>query len=516
MGALCDRLAKDFAGHAKRLAPTLLEKVRSDKTRVIDALDDCLGRLTKSGALTFDGAVDAAAAFVTAPNPLGRHAALTWIAKAAAHDKPAAVAKKLPELLDLLQPLYEDGAAATRTDALATLVGFLRPLDFPTRSTALAKVPPKKAQLAQQMLDGAARPPPVAARCRRAHRAAADGAGAAGDGTGAAEGGGAEAGGSAEGGAAPKAAAAPKPKAAGGSSKAAAWSEPELPGEPALLEALETSSLFEGGLVEKLGKKEWKERQEACNELATRVKGLGDDKEKDAATAELVLWQLSRAPGAAEKMFQVAVEVLDVISAVAGWPAVGRRSAARLIGWATAQLGAPKTKEAASEALSSCARRASPRGSSPGAHRRHEADESEGAAGGGRVGRRRLPRLRRRRPAARRTGGPRSRRPRAPAGLGARGGGGAAPRAHRRVRRAAAHVAAPRTAKEPRANRSPRRWRRAPRAAAAVAASTATVPPPSSAAPTPPSPPPPPLPAAPPPPPRRSRRTRSRPAAASC
>ena len=144
LGALCDRLAKDFAGHAKRLAPTLLEKVRSDKTRVIDALDDCLGRLTKSGALTFDGAVDAAAVFVTAPNPLGRHAALTWIAKAAAHDKPAAVAKKLPELLDLLQPLYEDGAAATRTDALATLVAILRPLDFPTRSTALAKVPPKR------------------------------------------------------------------------------------------------------------------------------------------------------------------------------------------------------------------------------------------------------------------------------------------------------------------------------------------------------------------------------------
>ena len=64
-----------------------------------------------------------------------------------------------------------------------------------------------------------------------------------------------------------------------------------------------------------------------------------------------MLWQRARAPGAAEKMFQVAGEVLDVISAVAGWPSVGRRSAARLIGWATAQLGAPKTKEAASEAL---------------------------------------------------------------------------------------------------------------------------------------------------------------------
>ena len=160
MGALAAPLGKDFASHAKRLAPALFEKGGVKNSQVVEAVKSTLDTMASS-CLLLEEAIEIAKPASGSKDGLVQACAVRCVRACLLKTEAAAITKQLTPLKDFLLPLTDGSTADVRTAAFETFSAACGLLESAAAASWLDLLPPKKSARVQELLG--LQPQPVAA-----------------------------------------------------------------------------------------------------------------------------------------------------------------------------------------------------------------------------------------------------------------------------------------------------------------------------------------------------------------
>jgi hypothetical protein len=371
VGALAAPLGKDFARHAKLLAPSLFRRGGERNTQVVDGVKATLDAIARAGCLPLADAIEATKGKEAAAstNPSVQSCAVRFVKECVACAGGPSATKALGELSALLLPVTDASSPEARAAAVEALAAVAAALEPPAAATWLDSLPPKTAERVRELAGktertagtaGTAAAPTAAAASTApapaapapasasapaplAKRAASGASGGAPKPTGAS---------------APKSACAPSSggTSGGGGGGAEAWTEPPLPSTEEYSVLVGSSDAAPpASVLKQLGSESWQERLEGVKALTRALEGWPAEQLTPLA-AELAfhsLEALTTNPKKPERIVSVLVAIMECMRAVAErFPLIGRRSAHRAIKLAVAHcLGNKQARPATFEAL---------------------------------------------------------------------------------------------------------------------------------------------------------------------
>jgi hypothetical protein len=153
VGALEAPLGKDFARHAKLLAPSLFRRGGERNTQVVDGVKATLDAIARAGCLPLADAIEATKGKEAAAstNPSVQSCAVRFVKECVACAGGPSVTKALGELSALLLPVTDASSPEARAAAVEALAAVAAALEPPAAATWLDSLPPKTAERVREL-----------------------------------------------------------------------------------------------------------------------------------------------------------------------------------------------------------------------------------------------------------------------------------------------------------------------------------------------------------------------------
>ena len=368
VGALAAPLGKDFARHAKLLAPSLFKRGGERNTQVVDGVKATLDAIARAGCLPLADAIEATKGKEAAAstNPSVQSCAVRFVKECVACAGIASTTKALGDLSAMLLPVTDASSPEARAAAVEALAAVAAALEPPAAATWLDSLPPKTAERVRELAGKTERTTGTAGTAGTASAPTAAAPAAPAPTSASAPAPFAKRAASGASGAAPKPGGASAPKSAGapsgggtsggGGGGAEAWTEPSLPSAEEYSVLVGSSDAAPpASVLKQLGSESWQERLEGVKALTRALDGWPAEQLTPLA-AELAfhsLEALTTNPKKPERIVSVLVAIMECMRAIAErFPLIGRRSAHRAIKLAVAHcLGNKQARPATFEAL---------------------------------------------------------------------------------------------------------------------------------------------------------------------